>query len=64
MSNSAASAYARVATTTASPRDIEAQTLLKAANKLQDAVNAADPFSEQTTQALLFNRKLWTIFLS
>ncbi len=48
MSSSAASAYARVATTTASPRDIEAQTLLKAANKLQDAVNNADPFSEQT----------------
>src|SRR3569833_1003833 len=64
MSNSAASAYARVATTTASPRDIEAQTLLKAANKLQDAVNNADPLSEQTMQALMFNRKLWTIFLS
>ncbi|XUJ34841.1 flagellar biosynthesis regulator FlaF [Bradyrhizobium japonicum] len=64
MSSSAASAYARVATTTASPRDIEAQTLLKAANKLQDAINSADPFNEQTTQALMFNRKLWTIFLS
>jgi flagellar biosynthesis activator protein FlaF len=65
MSSSAASAYARVATTTATnPRDIEAQTLLKAANKLQDAMNAADPLSEQTTQALMFNRKLWTIFLS
>jgi flagellar protein FlaF len=64
MSNSAASAYARVATTTASPRDIEAQTLLKAANKLQDAVNNADPLSDQTMQALMFNRKLWTIFLS
>ena len=64
MSNSAASAYARVATTTASPRDIEAQTLLKAANKLQDAMNSADPLSEQTMHALMFNRKLWTIFLS
>ena len=64
MSSSAASAYARVATTTASPRDIEAQTLLKAANKLQDAINSADPFNEQTTQALMFNRKLWTIFLT
>ncbi|MBR0777064.1 flagellar biosynthesis regulator FlaF [Bradyrhizobium diazoefficiens] len=64
MSNSAASAYARVATTTASPRDIEAQALLKAANKLQDAVNNADPLSEETTNALMFNRKLWTIFLS
>ena len=39
MSSSAANAYARVATTTASPRDIEAQTLLKAANKLQEAIN-------------------------
>jgi flagellar protein FlaF len=64
MSSSAANAYARVATTTASPRDIEAQTLLKAANKLQEAINNADPLSEQTRQALLYNRKLWTIFLS
>jgi flagellar protein FlaF len=64
MSSSAANAYARVASTTASPRDIEAQTLLKAANKLQEAINNADPRSEQTKQALLYNRKLWTIFLS
>ena len=64
MSSSAASAYARVAATTASPRDIEAQTLLKAANKLQDAINSDNPFSEETRQALMFNRKLWTIFLS
>jgi len=64
MSSSAANAYARVATTTASPRDIEAQTLLKAANKLQEAINNNDPLSEQTRQALMYNRKLWTIFLS
>ncbi|MBI5264100.1 MAG: flagellar biosynthesis regulator FlaF [Bradyrhizobium sp.] len=64
MSNSAATAYARVATTTASPREIEAQVLLKAANKLQQAVDNADPISDQTKQALLYNRKLWTIFLS
>jgi flagellar protein FlaF len=64
MSSSAANAYARVATTTASPRDIEAQTLLKAANKLQEAIANNDPLSEQTRQALMYNRKLWTIFLS
>lgn len=64
MSNSAATAYARVATTTASPREIEAQVLLKAANKLQQAIEHADPLSDQTTQALLYNRKLWTILLS
>lgn len=64
MSNYGASAYARVATTTAAPRDVEAQTLLKAAKNLQDAIESADPFSDQTMHALLFNRKLWTIFLS
>ncbi|WP_315831484.1 flagellar biosynthesis regulator FlaF [Bradyrhizobium prioriisuperbiae] len=63
MSNAAAQAYARVATTTASPRDIEAQALLKAANKLQ-AVVSSEATYEQTTEALMFNRKLWTIFLS
>ena len=31
---------------------------------LYNAINSADPFNEQTTQALMFNRKLWTIFLS
>lgn len=64
MSSSAANAYARVATTTATPREVETQTLLKAVNKLQDAINGADPQSDQTKQALLYNRKLWTIFLS
>lgn len=64
MSSSAAQAYARTATLSASPRDIEAQALLKAANKLQDAINGNEPLSEKTREALLFNRKLWTIFLS
>jgi flagellar biosynthesis activator protein FlaF len=64
MSNSAAQAYARVATTSASPRDIEAQALLKAANKLQDAVTNTDMSIEQTIAALMYNRKLWSIFLS
>ena len=64
MSSYGASAYARVATTTAAPRDVEAQTLLKAAKNLQDAIDSAAPFSDQTMHALLFNRKLWTIFLS
>jgi len=63
MSSAAAQAYARVASSTASPRDIEAQALLKAANKLQDAVNGANPFSEITQQSLMYNRKLWSIFL-
>lgn len=63
MSSAAAQAYARVSTTTASPREIEAQALLKAANKLQDVVVNADPTGERTKAALLFNRKLWSLFM-
>jgi flagellar protein FlaF len=63
MSNSAAHAYARVANTTASPRDIEAQALLMAANKLQDVMTNADATIEQKTKALMFNRQLWSVFL-
>jgi flagellar protein FlaF len=64
MSSAAAQAYARVANTTASPRDIEAKALLMAANKLQAVMTNADATFEQTSEALMFNRKLWTIFLS
>ena len=64
MSSSAAHAYARVASTTASPRDIEAQALLKAANKLQDLITCPDLTGERTAEALLFNRKLWSIFVA
>ncbi|MEH2526479.1 MULTISPECIES: flagellar biosynthesis regulator FlaF [unclassified Bradyrhizobium] len=64
MSSAAANAYARVATTTSSPRDIEAQALLKAANKLQAIVGNENATSEQISEALMFNRKLWAIFLS
>jgi len=64
MSTAAAQAYARVATTTSSPRDIEAQALLMAANKLQAVMNNADATYTQTSEALMFNRKLWSIFLS
>ena len=64
MSSAAAQAYARVANTTSSPREIEAQALLKAANKLQAVMTDADATFAQTSEALMFNRKLWTIFLS
>jgi flagellar biosynthesis activator protein FlaF len=64
MTNAAAQAYARVASTTSSPRDIEAQALLKAANKLQAVVSDPDASYVQMSEALIYNRKLWTIFLS
>ena len=56
----AARAYARVANTTAAPREIEAQALLKAANQLQDVVNNGGCDYARTCEALIFNRKLWS----
>jgi flagellar protein FlaF len=64
MSSAAAQTYARVANTTASPREVEAKALLMAANKLQAVMTNADATFEQTSEALMFNRKLWSIFLS
>lgn len=64
MSN-AAKAYARTAQVSSSPRETEAQALLMAARKLvevqQDWKGAAD---KRMHAALLFNRRLWTIFMS
>jgi flagellar protein FlaF len=63
MSN-AAQAYARTSTTTASPREIEAQALLKAARQLQEVqTNWVGP-DRAMHSALLFNRRLWSIFMS
>ncbi|MGB3864697.1 MAG: flagellar biosynthesis regulator FlaF [Xanthobacteraceae bacterium] len=63
MSN-AASAYARTSQTTASPREIEAQALLKAARQLQEVqANWSGP-DRAMHDALLFNRRLWSIFMS
>jgi|SRR3954471_19245437 flagellar protein FlaF len=58
-----AQAYARIAQTTASPRDIEAQALLKAARKLQDILSNQNHSETEFDEALLFNRKLWSIFV-
>ena len=63
MSN-AAQAYARTSHTTSSPREIEAQALLKAARQLQEVQsNWAGP-GQAMESALLFNRRLWSIFMS
>ena len=60
----AAQAYARTSQTTAAPREIEAQALLKAARQLQEVqANWTGP-DQKMYKALLFNRRLWSIFLS
>ena len=60
----AAQAYARTSQTTASPREIEAQALLKAARQLQDVQANWNGPDRNMYKALLFNRRLWTIFMS
>ena len=60
----AAQAYARTSQTTAPPRDIEAQALLMAA---QHAAGSPDQLAgpdKNMHKALLFNRRLWSIFMS
>jgi flagellar protein FlbT len=61
--NYASNAYAKTSITTAGPRELEASLLLQAAAKLQ-AVH--DSWRDKPTglhDALLYNRRLWTIFL-
>ena len=66
MSNSAAQAYARttLASAAANPREIEAQALLKAARQLQEVQTNWDGPDMRMQKALMFNRQLWTIFMS
>lgn len=58
--STAASLYARTATSAMSPRELEASALLKAAARLQAAVDGDGPATIQ--DALDHNRRLWTIF--
>jgi len=60
----AAQAYARASQTTASPREIEAQALLKAARQLQDVQTNWNGPDRNLHNALMFNRRLWSIFLT
>lgn len=59
-----AQAYARMAQTTANPRERDAQLLLRAAARFAAAHNA-QPFDRNgAREAAEFNRKLWTVFFS
>lgn len=59
-----AQAYARVSQTTSSPRSIEAQALLKAARQMQEVKESWNGADQRLADALLFNRRLWSIFMS
>jgi flagellar protein FlaF len=52
-----------VAKEIASPRELEANLLLKAAARLQAVIDTWDENRDGLNDALLYNRKLWTVFL-
>jgi flagellar protein FlaF len=60
----AAQAYQTVAKQTAAPRELEADLLLKAASRLQAIHDSWDSTKSKLDDALLYNRKLWSIFLT
>ncbi len=59
----AANAYAKTAVETASPRALEANLLLQAASKLQAVHDSWSDKPRGLDDALLYNRRLWMIFL-
>ncbi len=62
--NNPAQAYARTAQQTLQGRDLEAHVLLKSAARLQGIRDNWDLRSGELDEALLANRKIWTIFVS
>ena len=60
---SAAQAYKKVARATSSPREVEANLLLQAAAQLQSVRDSWETGKARLGEALLFNRKLWSVFL-
>jgi flagellar protein FlaF len=66
---SAAQAYKTVARQTSSPRELEASLLLQAASRLQAVQEGWDSevpggVKAKLDDALLYNRKLWSVFVS
>src|SRR5436853_5539046 len=60
----AAQTYGKVAKQIANPRELEADLLLKAASRLQSVHDAWADKKQLLDDALRYNRKLWTIFLT
>jgi len=59
----AVSVYAKVAKESASPRDLEADLLLKAAAKLQAVQDSWSDKQADLAEAILYNRRLWIVFM-
>jgi flagellar protein FlaF len=61
---SATQTYGAIAKQIASPRELEADLLLKAASRLQHIYDKWDSGAKGLDDALLYNRKLWSVFLT
>jgi len=64
MQNQALQAYQQVARQTVPPRDLEANLLSTAAAHFQRIREDWELLASELPTALLFNRKLWTVFLT
>ena len=64
MQNQAVQAYQQASRQTVPPRDLEANLLSSAAAHFQRIREDWDLLSSQLPEALKFNRKLWTVFIT
>ena len=64
MQNQAVQAYQQASRQTVPPRDLEANLLSSAAAHFQRIREDWDLLSGQLPEALKFNRKLWTVFIT
>jgi flagellar biosynthesis activator protein FlaF len=62
--NNSTQAYAKTAQQTLQGRDLEAHVLLKSASRLQGIRDNWEMRCGELDEALLANRKIWTIFVS
>jgi flagellar biosynthesis activator protein FlaF len=60
----AADVYGKVANQTVNQRELEASLLLRAASRLQAVHDSWEGKQDDLAGALLYNRRLWTIFMS
>jgi flagellar biosynthesis regulator FlaF len=59
----AVSAYSKAAIETATPRQLEAQLLLKAAGRLQRVLDHWTDKPSGLSEAVLYNRRLWIVLI-
>ncbi len=64
MQHAARQAYKNVAKETSSARELEASLLLRSAAQFQAICDGWERRKRELNDALLFNRKLWTLFLA